>query len=248
MKLGKRVLMKRVFQLIIIILNSWYLTEAVDQVTLDSKLQYIFVFIYFCFLCTLVVFLFNKFLVQTQRKRHSTKLQVYSLIIAIIVILIGGEGFNHHKYQATEIEIVAKGEKNISSQSTEVWITGVTVDNNEEDLHRFEHPGYWEIREDALLSTTNQPAEVKLNFPPAENINISFLKHDWSGIILIKDGQEKKEIDLYSKKSENYIYEVKSNKSTQFSVLSVKDYLLAYILLHGLTYVVLTIFFRKRKS
>ncbi|PAK52026.1 hypothetical protein [Paenibacillus sp. 7541] len=216
--------------LFFIISNSIYLTDVVNRYTIQSTIEYIFVLLYFIATGVFVVYLFNYLSIKV--KVLSRRLNIIFLLLSILVVGAGGELFDNHKYQSSYIEVHATGEEGESSQGSEVWITKVSVGGMEMDITKLQNQE-WEARDNSLLSYKGQPSTITIEFPAARDITVSFLQHEWSGIVKIIDGDHNVTFDLYSRETSTLTYTVKSNIAPE-TIYSKVDFLMAVILVYGL--------------
>ncbi|MDQ0917611.1 glycosyltransferase family 39 protein [Paenibacillus sp. V4I5] len=113
------------------------------------------------------------------------------------------------------ISIQSVSEKNPSSKGTEIWIFSIKIDDKEVPLSQLQLKGQWELRNlgnnrQALISyaqTELSTASIDLFYK--NKLNITFLKHDYSGFVNIDmDGQDEK-FDLYNPTSVQFNQEFK---------------------------------------
>lgn len=207
--------MKRIILILILVFNAYYLTELLDIYTINSKLQYFLIFVYFL----LLNFFIGNFTIKFFRKKNiliNKWKVILTIIISLLIVGAGAEVIHSKNNKATLLTLTATGEKNVKSNSTEVWITNIRVDNKKIDLKHLNFKGKWDINEGALVSSRNQPSVLELQLPIANKIEVEFMKHDWSGVVIIKDSSYMEKLDLYSTQYSNYVYKVKGNQ-TNFS-------------------------------
>lgn len=151
---------KHIFKYIILFLISslisYYLTWTIDKITLETRLQFVFVFVYFLS----VVFFLGLILIK-----HMPKLKLKKYIICLLIsgvlaaaILISCFDFFMGLYKPMTINITAAGnnvELNEGQKGTEVWLNQVIVDNKRIDLSKVDLPENWEYRDGFLLSYKN---------------------------------------------------------------------------------------------
>ncbi len=117
------------------------------------------------------------------------------------------------------ISITSLKDKNELSQGTEVWITSVIVDNNNIDLENIKHDDNWIYTSNCLVFVGNEASEVNLKVPLYSEVKISFMKHPYSGKVLVKNSDVEKEYDLYSENSNNIMYNSVNKNIPLFSIL-----------------------------
>jgi hypothetical protein len=235
--------MKKIILSLVILIISLYLTQAVNQYTIDSTGQFISVFSYFLIFISVVIFVSLRHI--SKKKLESkviTKNLWFSIATALLLLVLFNDQFNVSKqYRATSIVITAIGDKNESSHGSEVWLTGIVIDQQKEDLSLIEHSSDWEFKEGALFNHSNQPATLNLSIPEGKNIKLQFLAHNWSGKVSIKDGSEQQILDLYSNTPIDSEYTLKSN-NVKASILSLAIiYTMAFVLLSGMLFLMLNL-------
>lgn len=106
------------------------------------------------------------------------------------------------------LKITALGEKNDSAKQSEVWINTIYNGKEKYDLNKISLPSGWQAKYNTIVSYNNQPATLNLPIEnPANNIQVVFTRHPWSGKVKIEDGINTISVDLYSTVSKDpYIY------------------------------------------
>lgn len=64
------------------------------------------------------------------------------------------------------------------------------------------------------------------------------MKHEWSGIVVIKDGGKEKSLDLYSSKASSYEYKVNGSENHPSDIRRISDLFMAFILLLSIFFLV----------
>ena len=111
-----------------------------------------------------------------------------------------------------EIELIPKGEKNEASQSTEIWLLNISVDGHEQALAQLGEKEDWVYKPESddyvFISNddVNEPLVIRLNV--GETVKLTFLKHNWSGIVGIRYNDRYEEIDLYDAEGGTMTYTV----------------------------------------
>jgi hypothetical protein len=221
--------------LIWIVLNSIYLTNFIERNVQLSLYQFVFILLYFAGINVLGFALILK-----QQKNMSRKILAIISVISFFMIIAGGDFFDNHRKQDVSIDVLATGEKTKNSLGTEVWITGIEVDNKRLNLAELANIN-WEFRGNSLVNFTNQPSTLSLNLRYVSDIKVKFLKHQWSGIARI----EGKSIDLYSKEGNEFIYDFKS-KPVQKNIYNYLDIGMAYLLLFSISLFLLALIKKKK--
>jgi hypothetical protein len=123
-------------------------------------------------------------------------LAVGAFLIVAIPDQLPPEPKYHH------LEIVATGQKNPMSKSTELWVIGLfNEDSSQVPTADFKLTGHWEIRDDIPVSAWEQPATLQWDGILRGDGQLKLSRHPLSGIARITwDGQSQL-VDLYAKKT-----------------------------------------------
>lgn len=239
-------LLKYLTILTFMICFSVYFTYRIDSYTSISRTQFVCIFLYFLLASFIIIYLIRKKF-GTFNKKFERKYIVPFVIITVMItignlLLFKGTFFETALNQ--KVKITALGEKNILSNSSEVWITGIEADGIELDLKNLVLPEGWERRENAILSYKDQPKSIEINIR-AQNINIKFLTHAWSGKVGVLSGSNNSSIDLYSKDPSQYKYQLQSQKINPFALTNLHLIISLIILFLGLNYYIFKSFINK---
>jgi hypothetical protein len=206
-------MVKKVPLLLVGLLNAYLLSEAINIYSALSTLKYSFVFMYLLVFQVLIVIVLRKIRAKQLPKKNEKIHLIISIVISVLVFGAGGGIVKDHGVKATEITVKALSEKNDRSQSNEVWLTNVIINGKKMDLSRLDLPEGWKIRENAIFTPLGERSSpLRIDVPRAENVELIFLSHPWSGRVLIKDGNAQEKLDLYSSGATSFQYNVKSNK------------------------------------
>ncbi len=97
------------------------------------------------------------------------------------------------------LEIVATGQKNPASQGSEVWVTGLFLNNGTQvDTADFQLDGKWEMRNGVPLSYQQQPATLRWQGMVDGDVKLRLLSHPWSGVVAINWDGVSQTVDLYA--------------------------------------------------
>ncbi|MCL9662829.1 DUF6020 family protein [Paenibacillus hunanensis] len=148
-------------------------------------------------LCSLFFKRLFKYLRTVNVKNKSILLII--ILIAYSITLINSSSLWSASYH--QIVITATGEKSGDSKGSEVWITGITVDDQMLDLSAVSFDNTeWAIKDGKIVSYSDlapQPASTTLTLQ-GNHISIQFLKHQWSGKVEVTADNQKNSYDLYS--------------------------------------------------
>lgn len=180
--------------------------------------------------------------------QNNTKLSknvFFKIIIFFIILLCTFEYLSLFKYQNIDILITATTEKNTLSNSNEIWITEIKVDDKKLDLNSIELPSDWNYDENShrIFIVPNEKSNLNLTFTPSKNLEITFLTHPWSGIVQINN----KNIDLYSKNTSTFTYSESSGKILK-PLQNIFITLCIYLLAVYFIYKILNLLYIKRNS
>lgn len=94
----------------------------------------------------------------------------------------------------------------------EVWLTNIEINGQKDTPRDYPVSGNWRYVDKSIVYTTGNPDDgntLELEFKNAESIQLTFMKHNWSGGIGISDGEQYTEINLWDQ-SGSVVYDVKN--------------------------------------
>lgn len=188
-------ILKKIGIFISVVFSSMYLLAVIEtEVQLDNY-QKGFILCYLVFIFTLLVlFIKNKGIGKSDKKSI-----IVVLALSLLICLFGKDILIPRKYEDKIVEIIATGEKSEFSVSYEVWILSIIVNGNKVEFEDIALMNNWEIKDNCLASKAGESVNLlELYINEMESIEINFGKHDWSGIVEVKCGNEIERIDLYS--------------------------------------------------
>ena len=200
--------MKKIVNIIIGILISLYLTEFIScKISLDIY-QQVFIFIYFIIIAIIVQFLISK-----RSKGSFNKTTIIFLGLVSIFILFLGKDILIEQYEDGYVEIVATGQKNILSNSYEVWITSLEINGIELDLENIELEKGWYLQDGFIVANYGQNrTSFCITIDNMKKVKIKFINNTWSGRAEIYQNGEINQIDLYSEIGKIQEIEIKGIK------------------------------------
>ncbi len=116
-------------------------------------------------------------------------------------------------YAPTEVTVTLLEDKNPDAAGREVLLSkNAIIDGASARMTPVDISGSWNT-EYGYFWGLAPGSSITFSFPAAEDIDLRFNKHRWSGIVEIEDGAHKERLDLYSDISDDYLesYRVKSN-------------------------------------
>lgn len=211
--------------------------------------QGIFLFFYLA-ICAAVLFrLFIRYVMACILNKHI--ILMAAIVLALAVCLLCRDQVVLDIPLEQTVQITALGEKAADAKGAEVWITEVKAGGRVIPLGDIPLKNGWIYRqeENAIVAYPDDaPAVLQMRLERAGKVEVSFVKHAWSGKAEIKNGQKERFIvDLYSSKpGESYLCILKG-ESYQSIFLEVFSYLAAGQVLF-LIFCVLYILYVKRKE
>ena len=223
-----------------VLVSSYYLSSILYKSQLKSFSEFLITFIYLLVLFSFVSYLHIKFVnnKQTHKKTTTFIYAVSALLVSVLLFAVFGSHFVY-PYKQTTVTITATTEKNAMSKTSEVWIASVNIDGQALDLTTLTLPDNWVLTNGSVMYSANRSSSMTLNFKAAKHIEITFLKHPWSGIAELKDGSATTMIDLYAPNGDKYVYTVKSNLSNQITSSMLVDYSMAVAFLFSTKYLLI---------
>ncbi len=229
-------------QFFVCLLSSIYLTYIMSTEVLTTKLQILFIFLYFLIVSCGIGYFYCKKMSKRTNKRVKKRITILSIISTIALLYCLGNNIYPKQYSSANITISTVSGIN-NNLGHEVWITECNVDGKPINLSELKLDNGWIYKEDsdtifADLSNANL-TPLLLSFNKANSIDIHFIKHAWSGMVKISDGTKSELVDLYDKSGGSYIYE--KTTDTKHIAIDIKCY--AIISLVILLYSLCTIFY-----
>ena len=176
--------------------------------------QGVFIFCYLFIAGIFIYYFFNQYIINIIKQKQIIWIVFFAILSGLLCIDKVILTFP----QNNMINITATGDKNLESNAAEVWITQIKLDENEIPLSGIELENGWFYRaeEDVLVSyPDSQSYTLNLNAGYAEEAEILFIKHDWSGEVKVGvNHKDKAIVDLYSEVGDNYFYELELEGST----------------------------------
>ena len=202
--------LQKIIIFIVSILCSYYLMNCVDEKTLSTNIQRIFIMLYFI----LIVFLVIKF-IDYLCKRYipdSIKRIIWGActFLTLLIICLGNSIIIPVKYDVNFLDIVALDDKNTDSQGYEVWLSTIELNHKQTDFKNNVYNLFlWDYREGALYSNGEQKNNLlQLSIPKGQEATLSFVKHAWSGKILIKTEEKENVYDLFNTTSDTLTIDI----------------------------------------
>lgn len=175
---------------------SYFLTCVVEQTTILSKIQKVFIIIYF----TLIFIFILKFISKKVIIRN-LKYRSIILLLAIIISFIFRNQLIPKIYNSTDIAIRVLDQNDPASLGKEAWLISILVNNKSQSLSSFvnkEQKNSWIFQDNALYGDfTKGTDQLLLHFVKAKFIQLNFGKHSSSGIIEVTTNNSSYIYNLY---------------------------------------------------
>ncbi len=116
------------------------------------------------------------------------------------------------------LEITALGEKNPSSQGTEVWVHGLLskTDGHPVSLEA-RRTGQWKDEQGSLISTGTPPATLRWDGFLDQDSELVLTQHPWSGFVRITLNGETQQVDLFSASAGQWVLPVRPAAAPAFT-------------------------------
>jgi len=116
--------------------------------------------------------------------------------------------------RTADITVIALGEKNEKSASSEVWLLHITNNDTAYDLNNIVIDSGWTRKDGAIYSYQHQPDSIHVKIENPHHASLKFLRHDWSGLAKIRIGNQEDIVDLFKANPQSdYIYKVDASKA-----------------------------------
>ncbi len=211
----------KIVSFIIKILIAFYLTMLINQGTLSTNSQFLFVLLYFI----LVLILCNKFITNLKINKRNF---VFTVLLTILTISFFGV-YIPKDYSNNKIEINILNEKNKLSEGYECWLTEIEIDNKIYEFYNLNIDTTWELK-DNVLFTNGSDNKFFLFLPKAKNVNLKVSKHAWSGKIEVVVNGDRKIYDLYDENGNTLIIKI-DNLSKNYNQFIQLLLFVGYVLL-----------------
>ena len=192
------------------LISSVFLTYLVSRSTLTTKLQVIFVFLYFVFMNSIFWVIYKKKMKKVLLKKR-VLLGIFAAFLALAGAYLSLGSIYPNQYD-TPISLVTYGEKNPEAFGREIWISNITVDDQSLLLSDIALTEGWVYKADNNSIYINPEENMKylleLSLPEGQKVSITFEKHNWSGIINVDNEDFVLTEDLYSQEPTQVVCEI----------------------------------------
>lgn len=175
------------------VFSAAFLTILVDDITLTTMLQRVFIFLYFFIILNIFIIT-----ASIKLKKRNWKVLIVSGIVAIF--LIGIFGF-HSFYKTADIKIMPIGKENTEAKGEEVWIKNIIIDGKSYDEENYHNMDGWYFDNSSgyLVSYNEEITEsMNINVTYRNEIQLVFIGHQWSGGVNVIFNNKTYFYDLYS--------------------------------------------------
>lgn len=213
-----------------------------------TKVQMFFIFMYFV-LMNGILYLIFRYKKKKFLKKESWKSKVFILGFSIIATIFICPNFYPRQYQ--DVIISTSSEKNVESKGTEVWISGIRVNDRSVKLNTLDVTSPWTYIDDSNVIFVNAGNSADNNWviplPDGEKATIVFGTHAWSGMVEILCGNSVVVQDLFSEESGQKmvdIYRAYSEASIPIRIAICVGGIVAFCRV----FCFLTVFWKKREN
>jgi len=188
-----------------ICVSSLYLTHIVDLHTLETALERIFVYFYFCIVSYALVSLRKKLLPSIEKKTF----WIAFVISALLLVTCQNTFLPAQKEASVSLSASGQNEQAVSGQ---VWLTAITVNGMPLPLSQIEiiENQNWIYNSEFDDYIYYPPGDMHANQllvdlgSEAKNVEFHFASNTWSGRVTVAPSSDTSEtIDLYSNDPEN---------------------------------------------
>ena len=141
----------------------------------------------------------------------------FCALVAVVVFVISFKilpQYINEGYCESEITIEILPEKDDASGGYEMMLSkNASVEGAPTPMNATSIEGNFNTDGDCFWGL-GSGSKITLSFPEAKDIDLTFNKHKWSGIVMIYDGEEETKLNLFSNSHTDYmeIYTIKSNR------------------------------------
>ena len=142
---------------------------------------------------------FNKLDISFSFQYLDKKDLVYLALAAIVFSFLVSEAVYYRLPVRNSLEIISTGEQSALSKGAEVWLLNRTHSfSNNLSLGDISFSKGWMLKGNDMVAYRRSPAVARWTGWSHLNEQIFFLKHQWSGKVLVKWGEWQNIYDLYS--------------------------------------------------
>ena len=203
---------KHLDYIVIIIISgfiSLYITCLINERTLTTNLQRSFIYVYFFVIIVIALHVLAKKFTLIIKKNKVKKLLGGLILISLGGCLITSNYFLPRVCKANDVTINILADKNHDSQGQETWITGIKVNGVSQNIANYANNDTgWSYKENSLYGNAADSGQLNLKLSKAKKIELSFVKHKWSGNIEIKNGDFTQIYDLYDEEGSTLITQI----------------------------------------
>jgi hypothetical protein len=240
--------MAMIIELIGNLICSIFLTYLVSTITLTTKLQVAFVFLYFVLMNFILYIIYKKYKKIIMEKKG---LLLLTVLISILVSFFSLPDI-YPKVYDSKIALVSTAEKNPSSNGNEIWISKISVDNAEVKLDNIELENNWVYNADSnsifINGMEHKQAVLPLSLPGGNNVSITFNKHAWSGVVEVVNGDSITKEDLFSQDADKAICNIQRKIKEPVASVKVILWLGCLVTLCRSLLFLRSLYYRKKKK
>lgn len=188
------------FFLAVNMMSAFFLTKLIDDITLVTNMQRIFVFLYFTTGFTIVSWMWMK-----KWERLLWKQVFFSAVIAACFVIAAGSWLF---YKDAKIQISPAQSINNDSLGSEIWLKEIRIDGNIHAVNQYGNTKGWYIEDSSgsLVSYSEdftQPVNIEISY--RDRVQLLFIAHKWSGKVKVQMQNDSFVYDLYSKQGTDVV-------------------------------------------
>ena len=199
--------MKIFLAICICALPAFYLLEVINEITLATLLQKIFVWCYLEVILSIVLLCIVSKVVYIFKDNKWIGIAI--TLLALVIGAVTSTCSLPQKIEETKMMVEILPEMNSESEGREVWINEIRVDGISKrlDSTKITDNG-WILKDNSIYGEYNNSGRLELLLPKGKKYELKFGKHAWSGIIEVVCHDQKKVIDLYAPEKDTYVLEL----------------------------------------
>lgn len=178
-----------------------YFTCLINEITLTTNLQRAFIWLYFDFIFMVgLYFLIKK--ISAWNKLISKMAFLIIIVLSFISTLIIGPKLIPMNPRLVNLNLNISENRNDKSNGNEVWLTSIVINGEKVNLHNVTLDGTgWIYKDNIIFGEGNSDIKnLNLSFLKVKTMDLTIVKHQWSGIISIDSNGIMKSYDLYDEK------------------------------------------------
>lgn len=212
-------IIRKILNIILCLCGAFYLMKLVDEITLSTQKQQVFVLLYFIIILYILRIFYDRTIAKKISFKEKKMIFIISTTVCLLFIAIFKNNIFPREIKNNDVNIEALNSKNENSLGFETWITSINIDGKGVDLSSINLNNNWIYKNESNVIFTNaleKNMPLKLSLDAARYISITFVKHKWSGTVRVSNESYQEVIDLYSQDGSSAICNITISRANNY--------------------------------